>query len=505
MKAISKNMLLSIFARLSTIVTGVIVQRYILIAYGSTLNGLTSSISQVMSYLVLLEAGLGSASIQALYHPLAQSDWPGISGILAATGKEYRKISIAFFTLLIVVSILLPLAVKSEIDFFLAASLTFITGTSSIVSYILGGKYKAILSADQKMYVLYLLDIVVVIISCLFRVLLLINGFGIIAVQSVNLLTVGIKNAGYVIYVKKKYKEIDYKAKPNNTAISRRWNVLVHQISGIVVNHTDIIILTAFSRLSVVSVYSVYNMIFGQMSNLIQTTFLQAPQATFGLLYNRDKQQFVKQYRMYEVCFSALLYVLTAVALIMIIPFIKLYTAGITDIDYIDYWLPILLALILLMNQLRAPAIMLINITGAFKETQKGAIIEALINITVSLSLFFFTDLGLYGLLIGTVASFLFRTFEVIIYARKKILSMPVAKHIIMIAVNVAIIIAMYVFSRKICLSAQTYIEWAIEAAVFMLIAALIISLVNALGYTSEVKEIRHFAIDRAEKLFVKK
>ena len=104
----------------------------------------------------------------------------------------------------------------------------------------------------------------------------------------------------------------------------------------------------------------------------------------------------------------------------MIIPFIKLYTAGITDIDYIDYWLPILFALILLMNQLRAPAIMLINITGAFKETQKGAIIEALINITVSLSLFFFTDLGLYGLLIGTVTSFLFRTFEVIIYARKK-------------------------------------------------------------------------------------
>lgn len=87
------------------------------------------------------------------------------------------------------------------------ASLTFITGTSSIVSYILGGKYKAILSADQKMYVLYLLDIVVVIISCLFRVLLLINGFGIIAVQSVNLLTVGIKNAEYVIYVKKSTKK----------------------------------------------------------------------------------------------------------------------------------------------------------------------------------------------------------------------------------------------------------------------------------------------------------
>ena len=58
MKSASKNMIMSIVARAVSLVTGLIVQRYLLLAYGSTLNGLTTSINQAMAYLVLLEAGL---------------------------------------------------------------------------------------------------------------------------------------------------------------------------------------------------------------------------------------------------------------------------------------------------------------------------------------------------------------------------------------------------------------------------------------------------------------
>lgn len=91
MKSASKNMIMSIVARVVSLVTGLIVQRYLLLAYGSTLNGLTTSINQAMAYLVLLEAGLGTASVQALYDPLAEGDWGKVSGILTATGKEYKK------------------------------------------------------------------------------------------------------------------------------------------------------------------------------------------------------------------------------------------------------------------------------------------------------------------------------------------------------------------------------------------------------------------------------
>ena len=209
MRSASKNMLMSIIARLISLITGLIVQRYLLLAFGSTLNGLTTSINQAMAYLVLLEAGLGTASVQALYDPLASNDWKRVSGILTATGKEYKKISAIFLAFLIGVSVVIPLAVSGEVEFATAGLLTIITGGSYIISYIMGGKYKTLLDADRKIYVLYILDSISVIASCVFRVIALNAGQGIVIVQLINLACIFIKNIGYVCYVKINYKKVD--------------------------------------------------------------------------------------------------------------------------------------------------------------------------------------------------------------------------------------------------------------------------------------------------------
>ena len=71
--------------------------------------------------------------------------------------------------------------------------LTLITGGSYVVSYVMGGKYKALLDADRRIYILYALDSVSVIISCVFRVLALNAGLGIIIVQLINLACIAMK------------------------------------------------------------------------------------------------------------------------------------------------------------------------------------------------------------------------------------------------------------------------------------------------------------------------
>lgn len=437
-------MVFSIFARGVTLLAGLIVQRYILLAFGSSLNGLTSSITQIMSYLVLLEAGLGSASIQALYHPLQLNDWDEVSSIFSATSKTYRKIAAIFVALLIGVSILIPLAVENQVDYLVAGMLTLITGGSYVASYIFGGKYKALLTADNKIYILYILDSLSTILSCILRVIALQNGSGIIFVQAINLFCVFVKNISYILYVRLKYNNIDYFHSPNYYAIRKRWNVLIHQIAGIIVNHTDILILTIFSDLKLVSLYSVYNMVFGQLSTLIQSTFAQAPQATFGKAFNSGDKIFYKLYKSYETLFTILLFVISTIALVMILPFISIYTKGVTDINYISNILPIMFTCILMMNQIRTPAIITINVSGDFKETQYGAIIEAVINASVSLALYFFTNLGLYGLLIGTIASYAYRSLDVLIYVYKKILHQSIGRYAKNIVINLAIMLIMY-------------------------------------------------------------
>lgn len=64
--------------------------------YGSEANGLVASITQIIAYLSLLEAGVGAASIQALYRPIGQNDRSKINDILAATSIYYKNRALLF-------------------------------------------------------------------------------------------------------------------------------------------------------------------------------------------------------------------------------------------------------------------------------------------------------------------------------------------------------------------------------------------------------------------------
>lgn len=473
-------MIFSALARVVALLAGMIVQREILIAYGSALNGLTSSISQVMSYLVLFEAGLGTASIQALYEPLANNNWGKISGIISATGSEYKRITIFFTVALCLVSAILPIAILDEITYSLASLLTLVTGASYVVSYIIGGKYKALINADRKVYILYILDIITLSLSCVFRVIALKSGASILFAQFINLITIGLKNIGYTFYVHKKYSKIDYSAKPDKLAISKRWSVLIHNIAGLVVNHTDVMILTVFGTLKLVSIYSVYNMVFSQMSTTIQSAFLQAPQATFGRMFNGNKSKFKEFYDIYDCAFQFLLFAVVCISIIMILPFVNVYTNGVTDAEYINTVFPLLFAAILLLSQIRSPSVILINVAGTFKETQKGAIIEAIINLCVSLILFFFTDLGITGLLIGTVCSYLFRTIDVITYSYKNILKTNATVFIRTFFTNlISSVLICYIFYYFRPVMTNSILEWILTSIWISMLTFLFLLLAN--------------------------
>ena len=62
-----KNVTANLLLQLVTAASGLILPRFYLLAYGSAMNGMVSSVGQFMSYLMLVEAGVGSATAVALY------------------------------------------------------------------------------------------------------------------------------------------------------------------------------------------------------------------------------------------------------------------------------------------------------------------------------------------------------------------------------------------------------------------------------------------------------
>ena len=134
------------------------------------------------------------------------------------------------------------------------------------------------------------------------------------------------------------------------------------------------------------------------------------------------------------------------------------------------------------MSQIRGPATLTINSAGAFKETQRGAIIEAAINLSVSLILFFATNLGMYGLLIGTVCSYMYRTIDVIYYVYKNVLKRKIWSFLRLFFVNLAAAVGVWFALCVLApITAASYIEWILKAVVYGVAIAVAFVTINML------------------------
>ena len=86
-----KNLIFNLLQQVVAIVTNFIVPPLIIGRFGSAINGLVSTIKQIMQHAQLTGAGISSVSTYALYKPLAENDHKKISGIYNATNKMFIK------------------------------------------------------------------------------------------------------------------------------------------------------------------------------------------------------------------------------------------------------------------------------------------------------------------------------------------------------------------------------------------------------------------------------
>ena len=120
MQAAKKGMLNIVCGFLGQIVIiaiGIVVPRLVVVSYGSEVNGLLTSVTQIFTCFSLFEAGIGAASLQALYAPVVHSDREEIQGIIVATHKFYIKTGTLYAGSVILLALLYPVFVKTSISY----------------------------------------------------------------------------------------------------------------------------------------------------------------------------------------------------------------------------------------------------------------------------------------------------------------------------------------------------------------------------------------------------
>lgn len=485
MNQMSKNVISSILSQIITIITGFLVQRYVLVSFGSNINGLTSSVTQILSYLVLLEAGITTASIQALYKPVAKHNYGEINSIIAATKIKFIKVSCVFFIILGISSFIFPFVIGKQLNYSLVFAITFISGASSGLSYLFVNKYQALLYADDKTRIVYNSNSFCNIFVCCLKITTMKLGLGIIIVQSIQIIGTIIKTLILFLYFKTKYPKLTYNYNPNYNAISKSKNVFVHQIAGFINNQTDILIISIFSTLKYVSLYSVYSLIYNQLNTLLQGVFAQASMGFFGKKYSSEKNTFKKVFDMYESIYTSILFVILTTALIMTIPFVRLYTLGVNDMNYKDITLAWLFFFAQYFNLIRVPSILAINVSGTFQETQKGAIIEAVINLVVSIPLFFI--LGIKGLLLGTIAAMFFRSFDVTYFTYKNVLKKDIKTfYLLSFSHLISAVIISILICNNVSNIVNSWTSWIFTSIVIVIILLAITIIIQRLLFKKQ-------------------
>lgn len=477
-KRFFKNSAVTGLYQIAALISGFVVPKILLVYYGSAVNGLVSSIMQFVSYLVLVEAGLSFATLYALYKPIAEDNHDGINAVVSASRKFYIKIGWIFTGLMLCLAIFYPMLVNVEgMSSLEVGSIVLALGMYSAFEFFTLAKYRTLLTADQRTYVVSWASMVyklcyVIIIYVLARL-----GFSALLVTLFAMTSILARSAVLYFYVSRKYKFINYHAKPNKQALSKRWDAMYLQILGAVQKGSPAIILTVINRdLLLVSVFVIFNAVL-QGVNTVLEIFKSGLSASFGdVIAKGEKDVLQRAYSEFELCYYALITIVYSVSWVMMMPFIRIYTAGITDTNYDIPWFGFLLVLNGLMYNLKTPQGMLIISAGLYQETRIQASIQAGIVLLVSGICGYYW--GLFGIMIGMLASNIYRNIDLLFFIPKHITGLSPWKTLYRwIYFGAVFIVAVFGLSQ-INLNMDNYLQWIGTAAMvtFASITAIVLT-----------------------------
>lgn len=442
-------------------VLGLILPHLFITTFGSETNGLLNSISQFFLYLGLLEAGIATTSVQALYGLVSKDDRDGISSVLSATHRYYIRSGIIYAVLLIGLSFLYPVLVDTELPFSTVVAVIILQGASSVWSYFFQSKYEILLKADGKIYVINIVLLITSILKNAGKIIAIYLGYDVVMVQAVNFVVTIIQSAIFGYYIRKRYSWVNFKATPNNKAIEQHNSVLIQHVAFLVFNHTDILTLTFILQdLKLVSVYSVYSLVFDAIQNLVDA-FSNSFHYKMGQLAD-DKKQLRAYFEKYEKLYYGFGTILNVTAYLLLKSFLTVYVGDVTDINYIIKYLPELFLVMKMLSLHRNLQRELINAVGHFRKTQTIGIIEMSLNLCTSIFLVFL--LGINGVVIGTIIALLFSSIAYSIYCNKYILESKTFRGYLFTILNAVIAFAVCAFGRNIIPMARGYISFFASA-----------------------------------------
>lgn len=489
------NILSNILLQAINVAYGFIVPKIILCYFGSNVNGLICSITQFLSYITIVEGGITGVVMASLYKPLVVKDNEKISSILKTSNNFYKKIGIIYIFYSMILAFLYPLIFNYNFSYKYIFTLVIILSINMLIQYMYSLTFRNLLNADKKCYIVSFTQSIILVLT------MILGYISIIIYPSIHIFKL-ITGLLFILQpiIYKKFINENYKFSKDviedKKLLSERWNGFAINVAAFIHNSTDIVILTIFTNLATVSIYSVYATVTNGLKAIV-SAISNAIVPTLGQAYaSEDNTLINEKMDIYEFIIFNIVFLFFTVAGLLITPFILIYTSNITDANYNQFIFGILIVVSEGLYLLKFPHLNLSYSANKFKELTKPAYIEAILNIAVSLMLV--KKLNLVGVAIGTICGMTYRLIYQVYYSTKLIKNRKQKIfYFKLIIYSLATIFGLFISNLLIPISKITIISWVLHAIIYMIIFGTIYLLIDCVFFKKELLYIKKYLIRR--------
>ena len=430
---------------------------------GVTYLGLNNYLSSLVSILSLAELGIGGAMTYALYGPLAREEHAKINAFMILFKKLYRMIGIGIFIIGSILALFLPYIIKDYPVNREVYIIYFLFVFNSASSYFFSYK-RTLLYVDQRNYIMTSIDFSLYVLRILLQIGVLIYTKNFVIYLLVGIFMNIIGNFIMSRIVDRMY---DYLFNEEVTSITQEEkerfvkNIkgnIVGRIGETIVFQTDSLLMGAYISLTAIGLYGNYIFVLGFLSLLASTTINPVTSSIGNLIHSEDttlitKLDFIKKFQF--IVFS-MVYLLSMGFLIFINPFITIWLGK----DFLfNIGVVVLIVVNFFLTNYRRPALILISVYGLSYEQNKKVLVEITLNIVLSLFYLIVLDLGVAGILLGTICSTMltciwyepYSAFKYGIKSSAKEYFKNMIKHFAVFTISIVCIILLdvFVFSKQ--------------------------------------------------------
>lgn len=478
------NIAASVIYQITAAVCSLILPRYILLSFGSDVNGILQSVSQLLNYTVIMECGIGGLIMAAFYKPLADGDKKAVSDIFNYSKGFFNKLSYVYMGLVLALAVLSKVIIRTDYDFAYVSTLTLILGISYYFTYYFALTHRLLIRADQKIRIVQGIQSITLILNTVICVAAIHLGFGIHTVKSVSAAVFLLNPIVFRLYVRKHYS-IDSKMYDENRSFPRKRDGIAHQIAFFVHMNTDIVLISIACGTKEVSVYSVYNSIIYAVESFF-TTISDSISAAIGNLIAKGEQNTLKfSFEFYSMVNTAAATFVCVAEAALVLPFVAIYTKGVTDAMYVRPMFAYMMIAAQWFFCMRIPYNNIISAAGHYGQTKNGAYMEVILNMIISLLTL--RRFGICGVAFGTMIAMAARAVYMAWYLSRNLLNRRLAMFIKDTVLNIIFGIGLvWLIEKTVAISADNLIVWGLYAAVISVcIIAAILIFNTAVNYTT--------------------